>query len=114
MTSGATHPIVDLIFDTDCPNIEAARSLLTSALSAVGLPIAWREWLRDSADTPAALRGFGSPTILVDGVDVSGATRESGQVHANSCRIYDDAGVLRGVPPFDLVARVLTTAMLRV
>lgn len=115
MTTGATGPVVDLIVDTHCPNIGAARSLLTRALNSVGLPIAWREWLRDAADTPPALRGFGSPTILVDGVDVSGAPREAtGQAHANSCRIYDDAGVLQGVPPFDVVARVLTRAMSRV
>ena len=105
-------PFVDLIVDRDCPNVEAARSLLTRALCAVGLAPEWREWFRDAATTPRALRGFGSPTILIKGVDVTGALHESrGDALANSCRIYNDAGVPRGVPSVDLVVRALTKAL---
>lgn len=114
MRTGASAPKVDLIVDKECPNIEAARSLITRALSAVGLPLEWREWRRDATDTPPGLRGFGSPTILVDGVDVTGATGEAkGQEHANSCRLYNDAGVLRGVPPLDLIEGALAQSISR-
>ena len=66
-----SSPEVDLVFDADCPHVDEARLLLRHALIATGLPPAWREWTREAADTPSALRGLGSPTIVVDGADVS-------------------------------------------
>lgn len=108
-TPGPT-PTVDLVFDAQCPNLADARVLLRAALMASGLPPVWREWERDRADTPAELRGLGSPTILVDGVDVSGmdeADTDAGR--ANACRVYDQDGWLRGVPPL----AAITTALAR-
>jgi hypothetical protein len=102
-------PAVDLVFGAECPNVEYARALLRTALVAVGLPAEWREWERDGADTPAHLRGLGSPTILVNGIDVSGAeeTDDSAE-RANCCRVYYVDGRLRGVPALDAVAAGLS------
>lgn len=106
-------PAVDLVFDADCPNVDDARTLLRTALIAAGLPPAWREWERDGADTPARLRGLGSPTILVNGIDVSGAERtDDGSERANCCRVYDFDGRLRGVPALGAVAGALSRARL--
>ena len=101
-------PEVDLVFDPDCPHVDEARLLLRRAMVATGLRPTWREWTHDSADTPPSLRGLGSPTILVDGTDVS--TDEPATIDdtlANSCRIYHDGGRLRGVPSLDAVTRAL-------
>ena len=103
--------VVDLVFDAGCPNVGEARTLLRRALIDAGLPDQWREWKHDDAGTPPALRGLGSPTILVNGTDVSDDERDMGlPVRANSCRIYRDGDALRGVPGLDTVARALARA----
>ena len=81
------HPKIDLIFEVTCPNVDLARSRLRSAFIAAGLTPHWREWERNSADTPDEFRQFGAPTILVDGHDVSPAE----QGDAETCRLYSDA-----------------------
>ena len=104
----ALVPQVDLVFDADCPHADEARELLRRAMLAAGLPPTWREWTRDSVDTPPSFRGLGSPTILVDGIDVStDDAPATGDTLANSCRIYQDNGRLRGVPPLGAVTQAL-------
>ena len=104
-------PTVDLVYDVDCPNVDEARHVLRHALAETGFPPVWREWPRDAADTPPALRGLGSPTILVDGNDVSAdATPASGHERPNSCRIYHYGHTLSGAPPLDVVTAALTEA----
>lgn len=103
---------VELVYDRNCPNVAAAREQIREALSVAGLPPSWREWDRDGQDTPEALRPFGSPTILVDGRDVSGPT-ESGESlpMANSCRVYADAkSGVSGVPALELIVTALQDA----
>lgn len=65
---------VELIYFEGCPNVDAAREHLARALEAEGLSAAWTEWDVDDAETPEEKRAFGSPTVLVDGVDVTGAS----------------------------------------
>ena len=101
-------PEVDLVFDPNCPHVDEARLLLRRAMVATGFPPTWREWTRDSVDTPPSFRGLGSPTILVDGIDVT--IDEAPAIddrRANSCRIYHDNGRLCGVPPLDAVTQAL-------
>lgn len=97
---------VELIYDRDCPNIGAARAVLAEALAKAGLPRKWTEWDRQAPASPAYVRGYGSPTILVDGADVGGARAAD----AASCRVYagDGAG-LSGTPSVEQ----LTAALVR-
>ena len=86
------RPAVALVYDETCPNVDECRTALRAALSAVGASPVWNEWDRNSASTPAAYRGFGSPTVLVNGHDISGPATAL-PAHGNSCRIYPgDAG----------------------
>ncbi len=80
---------VDFIHDPECPNVKAARTNLMSAFSRAGVAPRWTEHVAGAAETPAELRAFGSPTILVDGHDVAGDAPTS----ARSCRRYDGSGV---------------------
>lgn len=109
--AAADHsPVVDLVYDADCPHVGDARLLLRRALTEAGLRVQWLEWRRDAVDTPPALRGFGSPTILVHGVDVAedgSTTRDT--VAANACRVYRQGDRLQGVPALDAVTRALMT-----
>jgi hypothetical protein len=106
-------PAVDLIFDEGCPNVAETRVLLAAALDAAGLPVQWREWVRGRADTSPDLNGFGSPTILVDGVDIEGSNPDATLAGVACCRLYPHDGELRGVPDFTTVAGVLARSRSR-
>lgn len=61
---------VELIYDRDCPNVLDARANLVKALAASGREARWTEWDRSAPDSPPHVKGYGSPTILVDRKDV--------------------------------------------
>lgn len=97
-------PGVELIYDSDCPNVPQARANLLRALGQAGLTPRWREWDRADADAPEHVRAFGSPTILVDGKDVAG----SKAADAACCRIYSGGeGEHQGAPPVALIVAAL-------
>lgn len=98
-------PKVELIYDAGCPNVEAARQQLRRAFQELGQPPDWEEWDRGAPSSPAHARQYGSPTILVDGKDVAGASPSDG---AACCRVYRSGhGGLQGVPPIDAITSAL-------
>lgn len=98
-------PTVELVYDADCPNVASARAQLLRAFARAGLPARWEEWWSDDPHAPGHVRGFGSPTVLVDGEDVAGVARVEG---VRSCRLYGGSGQLTGVPAMeDIVASLL-------
>lgn len=97
---------VELIYDASCPNVKEARSRLIRAFVRTGVSARWREWERHSPDSPDYVRGYGSPTILINGRDVQDAMSS---VEADSCRIYwDESGTLQSAPPVELIATALS------
>src|SRR6185437_13941265 len=91
---------IELVFDADCPNVEAARASVKAALAQAGLPATWQEWERTSDITPERVRGFGSPTVLINGEDLTGEPAAG----ASSCRIYRaGAGRRLGAPSAEMV-----------
>ena len=93
---------VELLYFPECPNVNAAREQLRRALAEAELPLRWTELDVPSPSAPKRVRGFGSPTILVDGEDVSGASSDE----AASCRVYLGSEV-RGVPPLATIVQAL-------
>jgi hypothetical protein len=71
-------PRVELVYFDGCPHAEDARTRLRSALNETGMPPHWEEWDTTEDATPTSYRRFGSPTVLVNGVDVSGGQQGSG------------------------------------
>ena len=101
---------VELVYEKSCPNIQAARINLLQAFSELKLAPKWQEWEVSEADIPAYVRNLGSPTILVNGKDVSG-TAEDG--HDLSCRVYTDVdGKISGVPTVGLIKNALSGHMI--
>lgn len=84
---------VQLVFFDGCPNVEAARQGIREAMRAEGLPADIEEIDTGRPDAPQWALAWGSPTILVDGVDTAGRTAPSGD--GASCRL--DAGGWRDV-----------------
>lgn len=85
---------VAIVYEAGCPNVELARERVRTALAGAGLPARWRELERAASSTPAAWRGFASPTVLVGGEDVV-----PGHADHSACRLYDVQGRLEGAPP---------------
>jgi mercuric ion transport protein len=100
--------IVELVYDRGCPNVDQARERISAALREVGAPPSWSEWDRAGDATPASLRNFGSPTVLVNGQDVSGDQNAGAKADANSCRVYrDDCGRVCGAPSVMMIVSAL-------
>lgn len=97
---------VELLYDRDCPNLESARAHLLKAFGQARMTPHWLEYLIGDPAVPQHARGYGSPTILVDGRDVSGGLPAS----EDSCRVYvDEQGRLSRVPAVQDIATALTT-----
>lgn len=101
---------VELIYDADCPNVPAMRSLLIKAFASTGVSARWREWERSAPGSPSYVQSYGSPTILVDGEDIAGTGTVSG---TGACRVYADTnGGLSRTPSLETICAALlrTTA----
>jgi mercuric ion transport protein len=96
---------VEFIYDQNCPNVAEARAQVLRAFTETGISPRWVEWSRNSVEAPAYARGFGSPTLLVNGNDVAGQI----SVHGNACcRLYaDPSGALRGAPSVEQIVTAL-------
>ena len=81
---------VELLYDRACPNVTGARENLSEALQSMNLPARWTEWDQASAEAPAYVRHFGSPTVLIDGRDITGAEPST---EVSCCRLYEASGV---------------------
>lgn len=98
---------IELIYEKTCPNIEAARGQLARALIRAGIPGQWTEWEISDPDMPAHARGYGSPTVLVNGRDVAGDR----PVENQCCRLYPQtSGVNLGAPTVDQIVAALMHA----
>lgn len=93
MDNRITQPRVELLYFPGCPNIGPARMQLQRALLEAGCPVQWTEHDVNADDAPPHARGYGSPTILIDGRDVTGGTPAEG----TACRLYPNSE-LPGVP----------------
>jgi len=93
---------IELVYFQGCPHVDAARAALSEALGSVGMPLEWTEWDRDAGATPAALRAYGSPTVLVNGRDVV-PTESDG----NCCRVYPGPAGVQAAPPLDSICAAL-------
>jgi mercuric ion transport protein len=81
-----TDPTIQLLAFEGCPLADAARANLEQALSHCGIS-GYRTVDIFDPETPDELRGWGSPTILIDGIDVGGQHKGNGV----GCRIYPGA-----------------------
>lgn len=98
-------PRVELIYDTNCPNVEEARRQLRRAFEQLAQPAEWDEWNHSDPSSPDHARRYGSPTILVDGKDVIGVPPVNG---ADCCRVYQwRKGKFQGTPSLEAITTAL-------
>jgi len=101
-TVDVANPRIQLLVFDGCPLADAARNSLQAALDSLHLRDFEEIDILDEA-TPDELRGWGSPTILINGVDVTGVTRGA----AVGCRVYDTPD---RVPTPETIAKVIGNA----
>ena len=73
LTSATPTRRIELVYFEGCPNVPAARENLQAALRAVGRPLKWSETDMGADSTSEDSRRDASPTVLVDGEDVTGS-----------------------------------------
>ena len=96
---------ITLLYDPDCPNVELARENIRQALAKLSLATNWKEVNISEPQTPKQLKVSGSPTVLVNGADVSD-TPADGKVAC--CRLYNsEDGQLARAPSIDAVVHAI-------
>ena len=90
---------IQLLVFEGCPLAEPARENLTKALKTCGIETFEEIDILDSA-SPEHFRDWGSPTILINGQDITGHPKGGGV----SCRVYDTP---EGVPDVQSIVTVL-------
>lgn len=75
---------IDLVYFEACPHVAKARENIAEVIARVGADLVdYREWNLMDDTTPDRYRGFGSPSVLVDGDDAAGIGPSS---QGMSCR----------------------------
>ena len=96
---------VQLLVFGGCPHVDPARRELRHAMESAGLGDVVVEQIDvEAASTPMGFRDWGSPTILIDGVDVAGERGPSGR----GCRLYGKGR--QGFPSRSLIEEQLRRA----
>lgn len=87
---------VELLSFPGCPSAAPTRDALLEAMRRVGVAAVIEEVDTTASSAPAYARGWPSPTVLIDGVDLEDLDhRDDGA----SCRLYGG----RGVPSLELL-----------
>lgn len=97
---------VELVYESSCPNIGAARAQLLHAFAQTKISPHWREWEVTDPKVPDYIHGYGSPTILVNGQDVCADTWAKDDL---CCRVYGVDSQHQGVPPLQDIVTAITT-----
>ena len=96
---------VELLYFKGCPNISIAKKNLNEAFTKADISPQWDEIDLNAPNTPKELKGYGSPTILIDGKDVTGIVAEGESL---SCRTYYNAkGKITGAPDAEVIAKAI-------
>jgi hypothetical protein len=99
---------VEILYVPDCPSHPAAVKLIKNVLAAHGITVHVHEVLVTDERTARELKFLGSPTIRINGRDVTGSPEAAG-VFALSCRLYPGS-VQIGLPPTEMVNRAVQEA----
>lgn len=96
---------IELLYFKGCPNITLARKNLNEAFAKTAIAPQWDEIDLNEPNTPKELKGYGSPTILVDGKDVTGTVPLGESL---SCRTYFNAkGEIIGAPDAEIIVKAI-------
>lgn len=99
---------IEFLYFEGCPSVQPALNLLQKILREEGVesPI---EMIAVKSDAMAeALKFPGSPTIRINGKDLETTYESALGEYSQKCRVYEEGGVLTGVPPDELIRKAIT------
>jgi len=100
--------MIELAIINECPNSAGAQELLGRALELEGLDPAAIKVSIIQTEQQAVDAGFhGSPSFMVDGADLFPSVGEP----AVSCRVYQTANGLAGLPELERLRAALAEAL---
>jgi hypothetical protein len=99
---------VEVLYVADCPSYPAAVKLVKQVLVAEGVAAEVHEVLVRNEGMADELRFCGSPTIRINGRDVTGQS-EKAERFALSCRLYPGSKEV-GLPPAEVIHRAVLEA----
>ena len=95
---------IELLHIVGCPNTDIAEANARAALDALGLGAVPIELVTIRTEAEAVSTRFGgSPTILVDGVDLF----PTASVHSLACRVYMTESGFAGAPTASQITEAL-------
>ncbi|WP_396278495.1 hypothetical protein [Glutamicibacter creatinolyticus] len=95
---------IELLHIVGCPNTDIAEANARAALDALGLGAVPIELVTIRTEDEAVSTRFGgSPTILVDGVDLF----PTAPVHSLACRVYPTESGFAGAPTSSQITKAL-------
>jgi len=90
---------IEVLHIDQCPNLEAARKALAEVVDELGLSdVTVTSTLIGSSEEAARHRFAGSPTVLIDGLDVVPGVEPTTNL---ACRVYRDGQKMAGSPTKD-------------
>lgn len=102
---------IELIYDSGCPNVDAARANLKQALANLPFENDWTEWERTAPSAPAYVQRYGSPTVLIDRIPIG---KEDVDEAGNSCSIYfNKDGEITHVPSVNQIRSAIQEVSLK-
>ena len=100
---------IEILTVPGCPNRTRALNAVVTSLASLGrldVDVLEREIADDRAAVAAMM--IGSPTILVDGVDLFS---DSAMAPSMSCRLYREGDVIDGAPSIESLIKRLHTVI---
>lgn len=98
---------IQLLHTADCHAWKDSLFVLEDALKTKGLEVKYEVILIGTKDQAKTYKFSGSPTILVDGVDVDPMARNVTTYSVNSCRPYFHQGKTYDFPPREMILEAL-------
>lgn len=98
---------IQLLHTADCHAWKDSLSILEETLKSKGLEVMYEVRLIETEDQARAYKFSGSPTILIDGVDVDPLARNITTYSVNSCRPYFYQGKTYDFPPKEMILDAL-------
>jgi len=99
---------IEVLYVAECPSHPAAVKLVKGVLAAEGVATEVYDVLVRDEGMASEIRFLGSPTIRINGRDVSEATQNV-ESFALSCRLYPGSEQV-GLPPAEMIHRAVIEA----
>ena len=97
---------IEVLYFDGCPNHAPTVARIQQVVADLGLQVGIEEIHVTSLEDAQRLRFLGSPTVLVNGVDIEPSAQ--GSTHYGlSCRVYRGVS---GLPPNDLIRAALQSS----